>query len=73
MNNKIIFLMVLVMTMVWTAGCSCPGTEPPVVAAPVAAYVPPPAPRPVVTKPCPPSKTCEGTCLLLRSLSDILR
>ena len=62
MNNKIILLMCLLMTMVWTAGCTCPGVRPPVVAPPVAEYVPPPAPRPEVIKPmpveepCPPSK-----------------
>ncbi len=54
MNNKIIYLMCLLMAMIWTAGCSCPGVRPPVVPAPpVAEYVPPPAPRPVVTPPMP--------------------
>ena len=33
MNKKIIFLMCLLMAMVWTAGCTCPGVRP-VAAAP---------------------------------------
>ena len=61
MNNKIIFLMCLLMAMVWTAGCSCPGVRPPVVPAPpVAEYVPPPAPRPVVTQPMPVEEPCPS-------------
>ena len=28
MNKKIMFLMCLLMAMVWTAGCSCPGRGP---------------------------------------------
>ena len=53
MNKKIVFLMCLLMAMVWTAGCSCPGTRP-VAAAPapvVAPAPPPPAPAPEVIKP----------------------
>jgi hypothetical protein len=53
MNKKIMFLMCVLMAMVWTAGCSCPGPRvapapiPPVVAPPP----PPPPPAPVVTPP----------------------
>lgn len=54
MNKKIMFLMCLLMAMVWTAGCTCPG---PRVAAPPAPVVepapPPPAPQPEVSKPAP--------------------
>ncbi len=53
MNKKIIFLMGLLMAMLWTAGCTCPGTRP-VVAAPapvVAPAPPPPAPQPEVIQP----------------------
>ena len=53
MNKPIIFLMCLLMAMVWTAGCTCPGTRP-VVAAPapvVAPAPPPPAPQPEVIQP----------------------
>ena len=54
MNKKIIFLMCLLMAMVWTAGCSCPGTRPVVAAPPpVVAPPPPPAPAPEVVKPAP--------------------
>jgi len=54
MNKTIMFLMCLLMAMVWSAGCSCPGVRPVVAAPPVvepAPYVPP-APAPVV-KPAP--------------------
>ena len=54
MNKKIMFLMCLLMAMVWTAGCSCPG--PRVAAAPapvVEAAPPPPPPPPEVIKPAP--------------------
>ena len=53
MNKKIIFLMGLLMAMVWTAGCTCPGVRP-VVAAPapvVAPAPPPPAPQPEAVQP----------------------
>ena len=52
MTKKIIFLMCLLMAMVWTAGCTCPGVRPVVAAPPVVIPPPPPAPRPVV-KPVP--------------------
>ena len=45
MNKKIMFLMCLLMAMVWTAGCSCPGVRP-VVAAPAPVVAPAPACRP---------------------------
>ncbi len=53
MNKKIIFLMCLLMAMIWTAGCTCPG---PRIAAPAPAVVapappPPAAPQPEVVKP----------------------
>ncbi len=55
MNKKIMFLMCLLMAMVWTAGCSCPGVRP--VVAPPAPVVepapPPPAPQPEAVKPIP--------------------
>ncbi len=52
MNNKIIFLMCLLMAMVWTAGCACPGPQPVVAAPPVVQPAPPaPAPQPEVIKP----------------------
>ena len=53
MNKKIIFLMGLLMAMVWTAGCTCPGVRPVVAApAPVVAPAPPlPAPQPEVIQP----------------------
>ncbi len=52
MNNKIIFLMCLLMAMAWTAGCTCPGTRPVLAApAPVVQPAPPPAPQPEVVKP----------------------
>jgi hypothetical protein len=53
MNKNIMFLMCLLLAIVWTAGCTCPGPRvappppPPVVAPP-----PPPPPAPVV-KPAP--------------------
>jgi hypothetical protein len=52
MNKKFIFLMCLLMAMVWTAGCTCPGVRP-VAAAPPVEYVAPPAPKPEVVKPVP--------------------
>jgi hypothetical protein len=53
MNKKITFLMCLLMAMVWTAGCSCPGTRP-VVAAPPPVVAPAPyVPQPEVIKPKP--------------------
>ena len=51
MNKKIIFLMCLLMAMVWTAGCTCPGMRPAVAAPVVAPAPPPPAPQPEVIKP----------------------
>jgi hypothetical protein len=55
MNKKHMFLMCLLMTLVWSAGCTCPGVRP-VVAAPApvvepAPYVP--APQPEVVRPAP--------------------
>lgn len=53
MNKNIIFLMCLLLTIVWTAGCSCPAVRP-VAAAPVVAPAPPPPPpQPEVVKPKP--------------------
>ena len=55
MNKKIIFLMCSLMALVWTAGCSCPGTRP-VVAAPAPVVQPAPAPyvpQPEAVKPAP--------------------
>jgi hypothetical protein len=53
MNKKIMFLMCLLMAMVWSAGCSCPGVRP-VVAAPAPVVAPPPPPPPPeVIKPAP--------------------
>ena len=52
MNKTIMFLMCLLMAIVWTAGCTCPG--PRVAAAPVPVVEPappPPAPQPEVVKP----------------------
>ena len=54
MDKKIIFLMCLLMAMVWTAGCTCPGVRPVAAAPPVVAPPPPPpAPRPEVVRPMP--------------------
>jgi hypothetical protein len=53
MTKKIIFLMCLLMAMVWTAGCTCPGVRPVVAAPPVVIPPPPPASRPEVVKPVP--------------------
>lgn len=55
MNKKVIFLMCLLVAMVWTAGCSCPGTRPVAAAPPpvVEPAPPPPAPQPEVIKPKP--------------------
>ena len=66
MNKKIIFLMCLLMAMVWTAGCSCPGARP-VVAAPAPVVEPTPyvpAPRPEVVnrrRRSPPFEEAEAT------------
>ena len=79
MNKKIIFLMCLLMAMVWTAGCSCPGVRP-VAAAPAPVVEPAPAA-------CPAARGCqtragggarsfeeaEETRHLLDPLADILR
>ena len=51
MNNKIMFLMCLLLAMVWTAGCTCPG--PRVAAAPPPVVEPAPPPKPEVVKPAP--------------------
>jgi hypothetical protein len=59
MNKTIIFLMCLLMAMVWTGGCTCPGPLPPPPPPVVAPPPPPPAPPEVVQpKPveAPPSK-----------------
>jgi hypothetical protein len=53
MKKKIIFLMCLLMAMVWTAGCSCPGVRPVAAAPPPVVAPPPPAPQPEVVKPAP--------------------
>ena len=55
MNKKIMFLMCLLMAMVWTAGCSCPGVRP-VAAAPAPVVEPAPSaacPASQVVKPAP--------------------
>ncbi len=53
MNKKVIFLMCLLMSIVWSAGCTCPASRPAVAApAPVVAPAPPPpAPQPEAIKP----------------------
>ena len=53
MNKKIIFLMCLLMAMVWSAGCTCPGPRPVAAPAPpVVAPAPPPlAPQPEAVQP----------------------
>ena len=52
MNKKIMFLMCVLMAMVWTAGCSCPGPRvAPAPIPPVVEPAPPPPPAPVVTPP----------------------
>jgi hypothetical protein len=53
MNKKIMFLMCLLMAMVWTAGCSCPGVRPVVAAPAPVVEPPPPPPPPEVIKPAP--------------------
>ena len=55
MNKKLMFLMCLLMAMVWTVGCSCPGPRVAAAPAPVVAPAPyvPPAPAPEVVKPAP--------------------
>jgi len=54
MNNKIILsLMCLLLAMVWTAGCSCPGVRPAPPPPMVAPPPPPPPPQPEVVKPKP--------------------
>lgn len=54
MNKKIMILMCLLMAMVWTAGCTCPGPRVAAPPAPVVAPPPPlPAPPPEVVKPAP--------------------
>ena len=55
MNKKIMFLMCLLMAMVWTAGCACPGPRVAAAPAPVVAPAPyvAPAPPPEVVKPAP--------------------
>jgi hypothetical protein len=54
MNNKIIFLMCLLLALVWTAGCACPGPKPLAAAPPVVEPEPyRPAPPPEVTPPTP--------------------
>ena len=55
MNKKIMFLMCLLMAMVWTAGCTCPGPRVAAAPAPVvepAPYVAP-TPPPERIKPAP--------------------
>jgi hypothetical protein len=55
MNKKMIFLMCVLMAMVWTAGCACPGPKPLAAAPPVVAPEPyrpaPPPPEVVPPKP----------------------
>ncbi len=54
MNKNIMFLMCLLMAIIWTAGCTCPGPRVAVAPAPVVAPAPPPpAPQPEVIKPKP--------------------
>jgi len=69
--KKIIFLMCLLMAMVWTAGCSCPGSRPAVAApAPVVApapYVPAP---PEVIKPAPVQEPAPSKKLKKRVIKD---
>jgi hypothetical protein len=49
MKKQFMFLMCLLLAMVWTAGCSCPGVRPVVAPpAPVVEPAPPPPPAPVV-------------------------
>jgi len=54
MNKKIIFLMCLLMALVWTAGCACPGPRQPAPPPVVVAPPPPPPPPPECPKPPPP-------------------
>ena len=78
MNKNIMFLMCMLMAMVWTAGCTCPGPRVAAAPAPVVA----PAPR----APCSgaschtragggtrPFEEAEETRHLLDPLADILR
>jgi len=52
MNKRLMFLMCLLMAIVWTAGCSCPGPRVAVAPAPIVEPAPPPpAPQPEVVKP----------------------
>lgn len=53
MNKKIIFPMCLLMAMVWSAGCTCPGAQPVAAPAPpvVAPALPSPAPQPEAVQP----------------------
>jgi hypothetical protein len=54
MNKKIAFLTCLLMVVVWTAGCACPGPRQPAPPPVVVAPPPPPPPQPEVAKPAPP-------------------
>ena len=52
MNKKIIFPLCLLLVVVWTAGCTCPGPRRP--APPPVVVAPPPPPRPEAPVVCPP-------------------
>ncbi|MGO9622083.1 MAG: hypothetical protein ACLPT6_11850 [Desulfobaccales bacterium] len=69
MNKKIIFLMCLLMAMVWTAGCSCPGVRPVAAAPPVVEPAPPP-PAPEVIKPAPVAEPAPSKKLKQRVIKD---
>jgi hypothetical protein len=72
MNKKIMFLMCLLMALVWTAGCSCPGVRPMVAApAPVVEPAPsPPAPQPEVIKPKPVEEPAPSKKLKKRVIKE---
>jgi hypothetical protein len=71
MNKKIIFLMCLLMAMVWTAGCSCPGVRPVAAAPPVVEPAPPPpAPQPEVIKPKPVEEPAPSKKLKKRVIKE---
>jgi hypothetical protein len=72
MNKKIIFLICLLMAMVWTAGCNCPGARPVVAAPPpvVEPAPPPPAPQPEVIKPKPVEEPAPSKKLKKRVIKE---
>ena len=78
MIKKIFFLMCLLMAMVWTSGCTCPGVRPVVAAPPVVAPLPAacPAARGCKTHAgggAHPFEEAKATRLLLDLLADMLR